>query len=393
VAIAVAVLPAAVFVASRVIRIEMAGEGFAAESFVVASAGLSPETVNVNPERITAQQVELISRLKAEPGVTAVAFSGGIPGFAASERIRFEEGARLSNRTDHVPDVGVTNALVPSVTRVSVDLFDTYAVPILAGRNFRASDVGPANVVIVNRSFAEMYLQDGNPVGLRFRYVVEEANPGGPDQWFQIVGVVRDFPAAPLNFTREGEPTIYHPAAIGNIDPVVLSVRVAGAPADFINRFRQIGAEVDPALQLRGVGVLADRYEGGRSALRSLAWAIGLVTASVLLLSAAGIYAMMSFIVAQRTREIGIRTALGATPRLVMASVFGRAAWQVAAGVILGSILSGGAFVAIGLGLAWAAPLLLAVAVTMGVVGFLATFGPTRRALRIQAIEALRAEA
>ena len=390
VAVAVAVLPAAVFVASRVIRMEMAGPGFAAESFVVASAGLSADAANVDPDRITAQQAELISRLKAEPGVIGVTFSSGIPGFAGSDRIRFEEGARLSNRTDHVPDVGVTNALVPSVARVSIDMFDTYDVQILAGRNFTAGDVGtPA--VVVNRSFAQMYLQDGNPVGLRFRYLRDEADSA--TLWFQIVGVVRDFPATPPNFTREGEPTIYHPAGVGNIDPVVLSVRVAGAPANFINRFRAIGAEVDPALQLRGVGVLADRYEGGQSALRSMAWALGLVTASVLLLSAAGIYAMMSFIVAQRTREIGIRTALGAPPRRVMSNVFGRAAWQVAAGVLVGSILSGAAFVAIGLGFGRAAPLLLAVAVIMGLVGLMAAFGPARRAMRIQAVEALRADA
>ena len=167
---------------------------------------------------------------------------------------------------------------------------------------------------------------------------------------------------------------------------------VAGTAADFIDRFREIGAEVDPALQLRGVGVLADRYEGGQEALRSMAWAVALITASVLLLSAAGIYAMMSFIVAQRTREIGIRTALGAPPRRVMANVFGRAAWQVAGGVLIGSILSGGAFMAIGIGLARATPLLLPVAAIMTLVGLLAAFGPARRALRIQAIEALRAE-
>jgi len=124
-----------------------------------------------------------------------------------------------------------------------------------------------------------------------------------------------------------------------------------------------------------------------------MAWALGLVTASVLLLSAAGIYAMMSFIVAQRTREIGIRTALGAPPRRVMSNVFGRAAWQVAAGVLVGSILSGAAFVAIGLGFGRAAPLLLAVAVIMGLVGLMAAFGPARRAMRIQAVEALRADA
>jgi ABC-type antimicrobial peptide transport system permease subunit len=113
----------------------------------------------------------------------------------------------------------------------------------------------------------------------------------------------------------------------------------------------------------------------------------------VLLLSAAGIYALMSFTVAQRTREIGIRTALGAQPRRVIFNVFGRAVWQIAAGILVGSILSGAAFVAIGLGLARAAPLLLAVAAIMGFVGLLATFGPARRGLRIQAIEALRADA
>ncbi len=337
VAVAVAVLPAAVFIASRVMRMELAGPGFAAESFVVAHAELSADTTKVDPARVKALQVELISRLKREPGVIGVTFSSGIPGFAASDRIRFEEGVRVHARADHVPDVGVTNALVPSVVRASIDLFDIYGAQILAGRNFMTGDVGAANVVVVNRSFAEMYLPNNTAVGRRFRYVREqEESRTAP--WYQIVGVVRDFPAFPPNLTREGEPTVYHPAAAGEIDPVVLSVRLAGAvPPGFISRFREIGAEVDPALQLQDVAPLATRYDRGRTAWRWLAWAIALVTASVLLLSAAGIYALMSFTVAQRTREIGIRTALGAPPRRVVRDVFGRAAWQVAAGVLLGS--------------------------------------------------------
>ena len=392
VAVAVAVLPAAVFIASRVMRMETVGPGFPAESFVVATAGLSPDASSVDVDRVRAQQGELLSRVKAEPGVIGVAVSSAIPGFGRTERIRFEEGVRLREFADHVPDAGITAALLPSVLQASVDLFDTYGAQILAGRNFRPSDVGPANVVVVNRSFAEMYLQDGNAPGLRFRYVTDEGDPAQA-QWFQIVGVVRDFPAFPPNLTRTGEPTIYHPAALGDLHPAVVSVRFAGnVPAGFINRFRAIGAEVDPALQLRGVEVLVDRYDELRSAWRSMAWAIALVTASVLLLSAAGIYALMSFTVAQRTREIGIRTALGAHPRRVMLDVFGRAVWQVAAGVLLGSMLSGAALVAVGLGLASAAPLLLAVAVIMGLVALMAAFGPARRASRIQAIEALRAD-
>jgi len=389
VAIAVAVLPAAVFIASRVIRMEMSGPGFPAESFVVARADFSTDTSKADVNRVRSQQLELMSRLKAEPGVIGVTFSSGIPGFAGSRQIQFEPGVRLRKLADHVPDIGITDALVPSVVRAGIDLFDTYGAQILAGRDFTVSDPGGTNAVVVNRSFVDMYLQDPNALGLRFHYVTKDERAA---EWYQIVGVVRDFPAFPPNLSRTGEPTIYHPVSPGALDSVTLSVRLTGTvPAGFINRFRQLGAEVDPALQLRGVGLLSDGYNEGRAAWRSLAWAIGLVTASVLLLSAAGIYALMSFTVAQRTREIGIRNALGAQPWRLMASVFRRAAWQLAAGVLVGSVLSGAALVAIGLGLTSAMPLLLSVASIMTVVGLIAALGPARRGLRIQAIEALRA--
>ena len=119
-------------------------------------------------------------------------------------------------------------------------------------------------------------------------------------------------------------------------------------------------------------------------ALRSLAWAIALVTASVLLLSAAGIYALMSFTVAQRTREIGIRTALGAPPQRVMLNVFGRAAWQVAAACWSARVLSAGCFAAIGLGRRARDATAAGGGRNHGLVALLATFGPARRALRMR---------
>jgi hypothetical protein len=293
-------------------------------------------------------------------------------------------------RAEHVPDVGITNALLPHTTRVSVDLFKTYGVQILAGRAFTAADLGTTNVV-VNRSFVEMYLQEPEPLGLLFQYQKPNARQVG---WHQIVGVVSNFPGFPTDFWREGLPTIYHPADVGEIFPVVLSVRFPGdPPPTFINRFRHIGAEVDPALQLTEAAVLSDRFDQLRSIMRSVAWATALVTMSVLLLSAAGIYALMSFTVAQRTREIGIRTALGAPPRRLMLNVCGRAAWQVVAGVVVGSVVAGGAFVAIGVGVVRAMPLLLIVAAVMALVALLATVGPARRGVRIPAMEALRTEA
>ena len=125
---------------------------------------------------------------------------------------------------------------------------------------------------------------------------------------------------------------------------------------------------------------------------RYLAWGIGLVTLSVLLLSAAGIYALMSFTVAQRTREIGVRVALGAHPRRLLVSIFGRVLRQLALGLLVGSLISGGLFASAGLGIDIAAPLLVAVAAIMLAVGVVAAIGPARRGLRIQSSEALRAD-
>jgi len=147
---------------------------------------------------------------------------------------------------------------------------------------------------------------------------------------------------------------------------------------------------VDPTLHLR-VRPLAELYGSLRSASRFVAWGLALVTSSVLLLSAAGIYALMSFTVAQRTREIGIRAALGAGPGRILGDIFARATRQLALGLLAGSLLSGGLFAATGLGAGRAAALLLAVAAIMLAVGLLAALGPARRGLRIEPTEALRA--
>ncbi|HEX6973319.1 MAG TPA: ABC transporter permease [Vicinamibacterales bacterium] len=390
VAVAVAVLPAAVFISARIIRGELVGAGFPAESIVASEVGLGPDSPAIDRERATALQRQLLAKLEAEPGVTGVAFSAGFPGSAPIRTIRFQEGVRVQKRAEHVPDVGITDALIPSTTRVSVDLFKTYGVRMLAGRAFAASDLGTRNVV-VNRSFVDMYLNEPNPIGLLFEYEKPRPDQAG---WHQIVGVVSNFPGFPTDFWREGLPTIYHPADVGDLFPVVLSVRFAGeVPPTFMDRFRHIGAEVDPTLQLTETSVLSTRLEQGRTMMRSVALATALITTCVLLLSAAGIYALMSFTVAQRTREIGIRTALGAPPRRLILNVCGRAAWQVLAGVVVGSVIAGGAFTAIGVGVVRAMPLLLIVAAIMAVVALLATLGPARRGVRIPAMEALRAEA
>lgn len=387
VAVAVTILPAAVFAAWQAINFERLQAGFAADKVVVGLVSLAGDGSAVDPDRIAQRQLELETQLTSEANVSGVTFSSSIPGFAGSKRVRFEEGVTA---TDETPDPGSLD--------VSIDLFDTLGVEMVAGRPFSASDTGAAGAVIVNQAFAKALLGGRSPLGLSFQYEDESTEDDVPPdpRWYQVVGVVRDFPAFQPAFTMgiDAAPTVYHAALPGANDPFVVSVRFAGnVPDGFAGRLREIAADIDPRLQLRRIELLSDFYGQTRSFWRYFAWGISLATTSVLLLSAAGMYALMSFAVARRTREIGIRTALGANPRRILASVFGRAMLQLGLGVLVGSLFSGAAFSSLGLGLDRATPLLVGVAGLMSMVGMLAAIGPARKGLRIQASEALRADA
>jgi ABC-type antimicrobial peptide transport system permease subunit len=164
-------------------------------------------------------------------------------------------------------------------------------------------------------------------------------------------------------------------------------------PLQFSSRLRTLSSALDPTLRLRIV-TLSEMKRQQLIGLRLMVLGFTLVIATVLLLSAAGIYAMMSFTVSQRRREIGIRAAIGADAGQLLRSIFTKAALQLAAGVAVGIVMalmidraSDGEL----LGL-FGRALLPVTAVLMTIVGLFATIGPARRGLRIQPTEALRAE-
>ena len=369
VAVAVAILPVALYLVSQVGRMETADPGFAADRLVIA--------------KVDRRHVELMRRVETEPRVSAVTFSSSIPGYAGDRAIEFEDEA--TNQRFGIDEV----------TTMSVDLglFDAYDAKILAGRSFRSADFATSSVV-VNLAFARAFFDERTVLGQRFSFVREEAFQSATElESFQIVGVVSNFPTFSITPGVNEIPTIYRLAAPQEMTSAIMSVRFNGAvPADFVGRLRQIGAEVDATVPLRDVTLLSDFYYRNRSLWRLISWALAMVTLSVLLLSAAGIYALMSFTVAQRTREIGIRTALGGNPRWILAGIFGRVLRQISIGVLVGSVLSAVVFSSANLSLPSAVLLLLTVAALLVGAGVAAAIGPARRSLRISALEALRTD-
>ena len=180
---------------------------------------------------------------------------------------------------------------------------------------------------------------------------------------------------------------MYRPTLPGNGPASTLAVRVRD-PSTFASRLRTIAAEVDPRIRLTGVQKL-DQI-GGEEArinwtLTAVAWLVGFI---VLLLSATGIHALMSFTVSRRTREIGIRAALGAHHGRLVAAIFSRAFLQIGAGIVVGS----GIAALRGFESTKQVMLLIAADAIVLVVGLVACAVPVWRALRVDPMEALRAE-
>jgi putative ABC transport system permease protein len=406
VAFAVALLPAAVYHAWDSLRTGTAHPGFAAEQFLTTqllldrgqAAGASEDPAAV-VARYGERYAELVQRLEGEAQVEGVTFSTAVPGEEATvwieiDGVRSPTSEEAQYGSGHAVRAGSHAGHEVRLNRVGVNYFDLFDVPLVAGRSFQPGDANPfATAVIVNKSFARL-LGAATPVGRQFRYI-GRTNDAAPEhvefgRWYEVVGVVSDFPNAVHAQIAPGK--VYHASTPAAAFPAQLSLRVRGEALSFAGRLRELAAAVDPRLQLRDLMSMDDAVRREQAMLRMVAAVLVGLTAAVLLLSSAGVYAMMSFTIAQRRREIGIRTALGADQRQILAGIFSRALAQLAAGALIG-VLAAILLEAASEGdlLQGHGPIVLpAVAAFMMVVGLLAALGPARRGLRIQPTEALR---
>ena len=381
VAMTVAFLPLAAGGVFEANRFRQRAEGIGAERYLTARVDVDHEDHLTDSAAFAARARgsldELERRLSGEPGVERVTFADRLPvedQFKYAIEVGPQSGA---------PETGLRTSTLVHVSR---GFFDAFGTSVVAGRDFEPLDYETGPVMIVNQSFTRYVFGDRNPIGQRIRITAGEDERVAGDTWYEVVGIVKDF-GWQLPLPQE-QSAMYRPRLPTPGLGASLAMRVRD-PQAFASRLRTVAAAVDPMIRLTDVQRLTD-VGGGEATinwtLTGVAWLISFV---VLLLSATGIHALMSFTVARRTREIGIRVALGAPPGRIVAGVFARAFLQIGAGLLAGSGLAA----LFGAGSTRQLLLLLAADAVMLVVGLTASALPLKRALRIDPTEALRAEA
>jgi predicted permease len=394
------------FVRQDAVRIREYEPRYASEEYLTARLALNPAASGGSPDgggdlganRFGRSAQALEARLEAEPSVAGVTFARSVPGTEGSwRRIEMDGGGEAPRNELDEKGEGrwVWGALV------APDFFEVLEIDVAQGRMFDAGDVDPvARTVLVNQPFVDEVLGGRNAVGRRIRYLrSNDGWDGGargdePGPWYRIVGVVPALGRS--NGPPSGAPRarLFHAVAPGSAWAPTLLVHVNGDPAGFGARLREIAAAVEPDLALLSLQPLDLAREQDLRFLSYWVRLIVLVSAIAMLLSLAGIYSVMSFTVARRTREIGIRVALGAGPVRVLSAIFRRPLLQIGAGLLAGLLLSlllGGGIDGKAL---WGKPLmiLLGYAALMIVVCLSACVVPTMRALSIEPSEALGAD-
>jgi hypothetical protein len=373
------VFPAAKYLS---VRLEMESEGAAEEA-----AGPIPER---HRQHFAAAVRELERRLANEGAVAGITVAEQLPLMATTTHRAIEVSGTSPAEQSSRPKVGAS--------AVAPNLFEVFQMPVLAGRTFDSGDQNEtANTVVVNSLFADRIPGGRNAIGQRIRYEsvqpTDDRRSPEPGPWLEIVGVVRDLApdaGAPLNLDNPARPRLYHCLnARQGSGPLYLAVHARTDPQSLAPTLRRIAGDVSPLLQLHDILPLDHAVSGDARFWRGFANVLMLGSAIVLFLSLAGIYSVTSFTVSRRTREIGVRVALGAPAARVIADIFRRPLLQVATGVVAGcGLLAVVAFARSGSGVAMArqAALLLGYGTAVMGVCVLVCIGPARRAFRVDPV-------
>jgi predicted permease len=330
-----------------------------------------------SPEAGQAFYSELLGRLNGLPGVVA----------AGAARVTVLSGSArtLPVSVDGQPVRQDRSNVIPARANVvSQGYLQAMGIPVIRGRVFQASDVQTSTpVAIVSRSLADRLWPNADPIG---QSVVSMSR-------LEVVGVVPD--TVYLSVTeRDPRPIFYVPLAQNYESGVTLHVRTAGDPLAILPAVRQIVRDADPRLALTRPRRLVDEFDRSMTSARTMATFVGLLSGIALLLAAVGLYGVIAYATRQRTAEVGLRLALGATPSSIVTMIVLRGARLMAVGGVLGfaGAFAGMRYVRNQLfGVEPTDPITwLAVFVLLLVIGLFACAIPARRAMRIDPAAALR---
>jgi predicted permease len=374
VTLSILVLVGASLLVRTLINLATMDVGFDPRNLVIFS--VEPELNGYKGERLARLFPELQERLGAVPGVASVGYSS----------VPLLSGAYISR------DIYLADGSSPQadVLNVGPNFFETMRIPLLAGRTYNAQDyqaaaAKQARVVIVNQSFARRFLGKRNPIGQSL--CLDNTKP--PD--VQIVGVVGD---TKYNDLRLGiEPTMYFPKEPGG---GTFEVRTALNPKTLIPSIREAVRSVDSNLPMSRLMTQGEQIDRAMFQERLVAWLSGAFALLALVVACIGLYGLLSYEVTRRTHEVGVRMALGASPRQVFGLVLSRGIRVVAIGAVIGIATALGLTRYLGSLLYGVRPVdplaYVAVTVLLLIVTLGACYIPARRATKVDPMVALRYE-
>ena len=339
----------------------------------------APQANYGKDEQAIALERELFRQVASLPGVKSAGLSSSLPVTHNGNTTWFRVlGRPWHGEHNEVPERDVSSGY-----------FATLGTKLVRGRYFNeAEDASKPPVAIVNQAFVRQYFPGEDALGKQLSYLSDPPKP------MEIVGIVEDLKEGPLDIATV--PALYRPFNQSTDNYFALMVRVAsGGPSPLPALIATIH-QIDPGIITMGGKWMSERITDSTYLQRSSAWLVGGFAALALLLGVVGLYGVVAYSVSQRTREIGVRMALGAQRGAVYRLILQEAAWLIAAGVAIGLVCAVAAATLIRGMLfgvrSWDVPTLAAVAVLLGIAALLASFFPARRAASVNPIDALRAE-
>jgi predicted permease len=353
--------------------------GFEADRLVTASMDMFPS--GYTGQRYRDFQRRAVEAVSALPGVTAVAFGSRMPvGFGGNNSMGVTIEGYVPRENEEV---------VIAYSTVGARYFEAMGIAVRQGREYNDTDTAESpRTVVINESMAKRYWPQGNALGSRIQM---------SQNTHEVIGIVADSKYSSINERPLAQ--LFYPMARNEVSTLRMFVRTNGDPAPLVADVRNAIRGLDPALPVYDARTVTEHMQVAVFAQRMAANLLGAMGVLALLLASIGLYGVMSYAVSQRTQEMGIRLALGASPSALLAMIVRQGMTLTTVGLVIGLALALGAFGSIGAvrtllpGISPLDPLtFVAVPVVLGLIALLATWVPARRAGKVDPIVALRVD-